>query len=254
MNNWHLNHKKALVTGGSKGIGRAIVDEFLRLGAEVLFVARDHNELAATLESFRKDGFSVHGIQADVCDQEDRVLIVKWVKQHWGKLDILVNNAGLNIRKPSVEYSAREYQKVVDTDMITPFEMCRLFYPLLTISENTAVINIASVAGVMDAQTGAPYGMAKSGLIQMSRNLAVEWASSNIRVNTVSPWFTRTPATAGVLSKIEMEQAIISRTPAGRIAEPEEVAAAVAFMAMDKASYITGQHLLVDGGATSRIL
>ena len=254
MNTWHLKDKKALVTGGSKGIGRAVVDELLHLGAEVLFIARDQDEVTSRLDSYSASGLRAHGIQADVNDPEDRAVVARWVQQHWGKLDVLVNNAGLNIRKPSVAYTAAEYQKVVGMDLIAPFEMCRLFYPLLILSENAAVINIASVAGVMDAQTGAPYGMSKSGLIQMSRNLAVEWASSKVRVNTVSPWFTRTPATAGVLSNPEMEKAIISRTPAGRVAEPAEVAAAVVFLAMDKASYITGHHLVVDGGATSRIL
>lgn len=254
MKGWHLKNKKALVTGGTKGIGRAVVEELLLLGAEVLFIAREITEINTVLESLKSAESLVYGLQADVNSIEERTVIEKWIRKKWGKLDILVNNAGLNIRKPSIDYGVDEYQKVLNTDLVAPFEMCRLLYELLAASRNASVINVASVAGIMDAGTGAPYAMAKSGLIQMSRNLAVEWASWGIRVNAVSPWFTRTPATSGVLSDKKMEEAIVLRTPLGRVAAAEEVASVVAFLAMDKASYITGQHYLVDGGATSKIL
>ena len=251
---WNLKGKKAVVTGGTKGIGKAIVKEFLQLGAEVLFTARDKKLLQESVEGYQKEGYAVHGLRGDVSNADDRARIVDWVGQHFRQLDILVNNAGLNIRKASSDYSEAEYMQVINTDLVAPFELSRSLFGRLKEAEKASVINVASVAGVMDANTGAPYGMAKSGLIQMSRNLAVEWAPFGIRVNTVSPWFTTTPATSGVLSNPEMKELIVSRTPAGRVAEAEEVAAAVSFFAMDKASFISGQHLLVDGGATSKIL
>lgn len=143
---------------------------------------------------------------------------------------------------------------MIEIDLIAPFELSQELYPLLKNSGNAAVINVASVAGIMDARTGAPYGMAKSGLIQLTRNLACEWAGSGIRVNAVSPWFTQTPATHAVLSDPEKSRQIISRTPAGRVASDEEIAAAITFLAMDKASFITGHNLVVDGGVTSSVL
>jgi Tropinone reductase 1 len=110
------------------------------------------------------------------------------------------------------------------------------------------------VAGSYDLQTGAPYGMAKAGLIQLTRNLAAEWAGYGVRVNTVSPWFTVTPLTKGYLSQADKLEKIKSRTPLNRVAQDDEIAAAVAFLAMDKASYITGQNLSVDGGVTTGLL
>ncbi len=254
MKEWNLKGKKALVTGGSKGIGKAIVAEYLELGAEVIFTAGNDEEVAAVEKQFTEKGYIVHGLMADVCSNDHRHRIVGWIAGQWGKLDILVNNAGMNIRKASNDYIPEEYRRVLETDLIAPFELSRELYPLLEKSGQAAIVNVSSVAGLMDAQTGTPYGMSKSGLIQLTRNLACEWAAKNIRVNAVSPWFTETPATSGVLSNPEKLNHIVSRTPLRRIAKDEEIAAAVSFLAMNKASFITGQNIVVDGGATSSIL
>jgi Tropinone reductase 1 len=143
---------------------------------------------------------------------------------------------------------------VLEVNLIAPFELSRELYPLLKKSGSASLINISSVAGIMDAQTGAPYGMSKAGIIQLSRSLASEWAGSYIRVNTVSPWFTETPATIGILSNQEKLSHIVARTPQRRVAKDVEIAAAAAFLAMDKSSYITGQNIVVDGGTTISIL
>jgi Tropinone reductase 1 len=254
MERWSLKDKKALVTGGSKGIGKAVVSEFLALGAEVVFTARNEELVVDVLNQFKQEGYPVHGLTADVTNIDHRGRIIQWVDRQWGKLDILVNNAGINIRKPSNEYLLQEYQQVLETDLIAPFELSRELFELMKKGENPAVVNVSSVAGVLDAKTGAPYGMAKSGLIQMTRTFACEWAESGIRVNAVSPWFTQTPATERLLSNGDKLQQIISRTPTGRVARDEEIATAIAFMTMDEASFITGQNLVVDGGATSCIL
>jgi len=251
---WSLEGKKALVTGGSKGIGKAVVSELLELGAEVIFTARNEEAVNQVQEHFIQKDYPVHGLTADVTSITHRHQLTKWIENQWGKLDILVNNAGINIRKPSSDYLQEEYRRVLETDLIAPFELSRELFELLKKSGHAAVVNVASVAGIMDANTGAPYGMAKSGLIQLSRNLASEWAGSHIRVNTVSPWFTQTPATQAILSNPERLQQIIARTPVGRVARDEEVAAAIVFLVMDQASFITGQNLVVDGGATSSVL
>lgn len=254
MIRWNLKGKKALVTGGSKGIGKAVVSELLELGAEVVFIGRNMEGVERVARQFEQKGHNVFGLMADVTSSDHRLKIADWIGTHWGKLDILVNNAGINIRKPSNEYLVEEYRLVLETDLIAPFELSRELFPFLEMSGRASVVNIASVAGMMDARTGAPYGMSKSGLIQLTRNLACEWARNNIRVNAVSPWFTLTPATGSMLSDPEKLNPIVSRTPLGRIAKDEEIAGAVAFLVMDKASFITGQNLVVDGGATSNIL
>jgi Tropinone reductase 1 len=254
MKNWDLKGKRAVVTGGSKGIGKAVVRELAQLGAEVLFTSRNEEELRITEHELKKNGYTVFSLPGDVSDEHHRETVKAWVREKWGALDILVNNAGINLRRPSNEYTPEEYLKVINMDLIAPFEFCRIFFPLLKISASPSIINVASVAGSFDAKTGAPYGMAKSGLIQLTKNLAGEWAAEGIRVNAVSPWFTETPLTRVLLSQPEKLNRIIDRTPMGRIAKDEEIAAAVAFLAMDKASFITGQNISVDGGATSSIL
>jgi len=254
MNSWNLNGKRALITGGSKGIGKAIVHEFLALGAEVLFTARHDEEVAAVEQEFLQMGYPVHGSVADVTVGTDRGRLLEWMGKHWGSLDILVNNAGINIRKRSVDYSREEYIQVLEIDLLAAFEICRCLLPLLQQGHGASVINVSSVAGSFDLYTGAPYGMAKAGLIQLSRVLAVEWARHPIRVNTVSPWFTETPLVEAVLGDPKSFEAITSKTPLRRVAQPAEIAAAVAFLAMDKSSYITGHNLSVDGGVTCRLL
>jgi tropinone reductase I len=254
MSSWDLNGKRALVTGGSKGIGKAIVHEFLQLGAEVVFTARNAAEVAGAEQEFRQIGFPIHGIAADVAVDKDRKKLSEWINHHWGFLDILVNNAGMNIRKRVADYTEAEYRQVLEVDLIGAFELCRAFQPLLQKGHAASVINISSVAGSFDLFTGAPYGMAKAGLIQLTRHLAVEWARYPIRVNTVSPWFTETPLVERTLADSKNSEAILAATPLRRVAQPAEVAAAVAFLAMDKASYITGHNLSVDGGATSGLL
>ena len=255
MNGWNLENKKALVTGGSKGIGKAIVSELLSLGAEVLFTGRNEVDLVDAQKEFKNQGFEAHFLSGAVTDVDHRSKVADWITRNWGQLDILVNNAGINIRKPTNEYTTEEYQQVINTDLISPFEFCRLLFSLLQRSGEASIINIASVAGSFDVQTGAPYGMAKGGLIQLSRNLANEWAVHGIRVNSVSPWFTTTPLVKGFLAaQPEKLTKITTRTPLDRIAKPEEIAAVVAFLSMDKASYVTGQNISVDGGVTAGIL
>lgn len=252
---WTLKGKRALVTGGSKGIGKAVVAELLQLNAAVIFTARNAAEVATIAQEFKDAGYAdVTGIATDITLANQRDQIYQWIEAEWNALDILVNNAGINIRKPTNAYSAGELQQVLETNLHAPFQLCRLLYPLLINGYRPSIINVASVAGSFDVQTGAPYGMSKAAIIQLTRNLANEWASGEIRVNAVSPWFTETPLTAGLLSDTQKLEGILSKTPLGRIAQPEEIAAAVAFLAMDKSSYITGQNISVDGGSSIRML
>jgi Tropinone reductase 1 len=246
--NWTLKGKKALVTGGTKGIGLAIVEEFLSLGAEVFLVARNQSEVENLVSSLRSRHSFVDGLAADVSEADARRKIIETLTARWGRLDILVNNVGTNVRKKFVEYSEDEYRRLFDINLFSLSEMCRLAHPLLLKGENASVVNIASVAGTFDVQSGPPYGMTKAAIIQLSRHLAVEWAPHNIRVNSVSPWYIATPLTVPVLTNKERLDKILARTPMNRVGQPDEVASAVAYLAMDVASYITGQDLKVDGG------
>jgi tropinone reductase I len=251
---WNLIGKKALVTGGSKGIGKATVEELASLGAEVLFTARNEKELDATKKEFIGKGYTISTLCSDISNAAGRTKIASWINDSWQRLDILVNNAGINFRKATNDYTKAEYLSVLNTNLIAPFELCRLLFNLLVKAKESSIINVGSVAGFLDVQTGAPYGISKSGVLQMTRNLAAEWAKHNIRVNSVSPWFTETPLTSGLLANTGKLQAITRRTPMGRIAQAYEISAAIAFLAMNKASYITGQNIIVDGGMSINAL
>ncbi len=241
---WSLQNKKALVTGGTKGIGLAITKEFLELGAEVLVVARDTSNIRGRL----KNSANLFTADGDITSAAFRTNLAQKISENWGKLDILVNNVGTNVRKKFTDYTEEEYRQLFETNLFSLVELTRLCFPFLKNSGNASVVNIASVAGTFDVQSGPPYGMTKAAIIQLSKHLAAEWAPFHIRVNTVSPWYIETPLTESVLANPERLEKILARTPMNRVGQPEEVAGMVAFLAMDKASYITGQNIMVDGG------
>ncbi|MCS7013798.1 MAG: SDR family oxidoreductase [Chloroherpetonaceae bacterium] len=245
---WSLLGKKALITGGTKGIGLAIAEEFLMLGAEIFVVARTEKDVQNRLRAWRQHRWKVHGLAIDIDDADARQALMSELKTQWGRLDILINNVGTNVRKATMDYTTEEVEALVQTNLLSAFEMCRLLYPMMRTPEGSAIVNVSSVAGSRVVQTGAVYAMAKAALEQLTRYLAVEWASDGIRVNAVAPWYIHTPLAEQVLKKEDYKKRVLLRTPLGRIGNPEEVARAVAFLAMPAASYITGQCLAVDGG------
>jgi Tropinone reductase 1 len=246
MNNWTLENKTALITGGSKGIGLAIVEEFLSLGAEVFFVARSQKDLLKIINKHKEK--NLHGITADVSTEEGREKIYHIIKTRAKKLDYLVNNVGTNIRKKSVEYSPDEYDKVMNTNLKAAFELTKNLYPYFKKSKDASVVNIASVSGLASTSSGVIYAMSKAALIQMTKYLAVEWAQEKIRVNAIAPWYVNTPLVQEVMKDKKRLERIIDFTPMKRIGKPEEIAGLAAFLCMKKASFITGQCIAADGG------
>ncbi|TWR26728.1 SDR family oxidoreductase [Mucilaginibacter achroorhodeus] len=251
---WNLHRKKILITGGTRGIGHATVIETLKLGAQVLFTARSKTEVASFEQELQEQGLPATGLAGDMADAQRRQEISNWINAHWGVLDVLVNNAGMNIRKPTLEFTVQEYQKILEVNLIAPFELSRSLHHLLVQAKHPAIVNIASVAGFLDVQTGSPYAMSKAALIQQTKSLAAEWAKDGIRVNALSPWFTETSLTEALLLNEAKLQDVLSRTPLQRVARAEEMAAIIAFLAMDHSSYIAGQNIIADGGMSATAL
>lgn len=250
-NRWTLNGKNIVVTGGTKGIGRAVVEECCSLHGKVFTCARNKAELDELLEELKAQGYEVDGILADVSIEEDRKNLVKAASTYFNdKIHILVNNVGSNIRKKAIDYSNDEYKLIMSTNLESAFFLSKSFHPYLKESGCGVVINVASVAGGdgVALKSGVIYAMTKAAMTQMTYNLACEWAPDGIRVNTVSPWYIYTPLTEKILADPVFLESVVRRTPMKRVGLVEEVSAAVAFLAMDAASYITGQVLSVDGG------
>ena len=191
---------------------------------------------------------AVHAMAADVADDEDRREILDWVEDQDDGLNILVNNAGGNLTKATVDYTEDEWRGIFEINLFSAFELSRYAHPLLTRHAVSSIVNVGSVSGVTAVRSGAPYGMTKAALHQLTRNLAVEWAEDGVRVNAVAPWYIRTRRTSGKLADADYYEEVIERTPMRRIGEPEEVAAAVGFLCLPAASYITGECIAVDGG------
>ncbi len=245
---WSLAGKTALITGSTYGIGLAIAQVMAQLGVNIIVVSRKEENVNKCIDGLKKFGTTVVGITADVSLLEGRQLLFDYISNNYNSIDILVNNVGTNIRKKTTEYTYLEYQKILDTNMNSNFVITRFMHPYLKKSGNGTIVNVLSVAGLTHIRTGSPYGMTKAALNQLTKNLAVEWASDNIRVNAVSPWYTRTPLVQGLMENKDYYKEVIDSTPIGRIAEPEEVARVVAFLCMPASSYVTGQNIVVDGG------
>ncbi len=251
---WHLHGQLALVTGGSAGIGLAIARALLERGADVVVAARDADGLDDARDGLA-DAFpdrAVHACAADVAEDGDRRALFDRIedigRDRGDGLRILVNNAGGNLTRAAVDYSDSEWRGILEINLGSAFELCRLAYPLLLQHAASSIVNIGSVSGLLHVRTGVAYGMSKAALHQMTRNLAVEWAEDGIRVNTVAPWYIRTRRTSPKLADADYLDEVLLRTPMGRIGEPDEVAAAVAFLCLPAAAWITGQCLAVDGG------
>ena len=228
---WRLDGKRALVTGGTRGIGAAVAAELKGLGATVFTLARSGADIDADL--------SEPGEAARAVDEAVKSL---------GGLDILVSNVGTNVRAPTDGYRSEDYDVVFATNLTSAWEICRAARAPLSASGDGAIVTVGSVASRIVVGSGAPYAMSKAALDQLTRYLAMEWAGQNIRVNGVLPWYTDTPLAAPVLTDAPRLERILARTPNGRVAAPEDVAAAAAFLCLPAARHVTGALLPVDGG------
>ena len=233
-----LDGKLALVTGASRGIGRAIAEELARAGASVVVGYRSGKDEAEELAT----AIGGRAIQADVSDAGEAKRLV----DEAGDIDVLVNNAGLTRDGLLARMSDDDWRTVIETNLSSVFYTCRAVTRPMMKKRGGSIINISSIVGVHGNWGQTNYGASKAGIIGFTKSLARELGSRNIRANVVAPGYVKTALTE-VLPD-EATAAMVQQTPLGRVADPEEIAGAVRFLASDQASFITGEVLLVDGG------
>ncbi|XP_052175039.1 tropinone reductase 1-like isoform X2 [Diospyros lotus] len=241
---WSLKGTTALVTGGTRGMGHAIVEELARFGAAVHLCSRNQAELEECLRKWRSEGLRVTGSVCDVMSRTQREKLMEEVSHVFaGKLNILVNNAGTAILKEATDFTAEDYAIVMGTNFEASYHLSQLAHPLLKASGNGNVVFISSIGGFIAFPQSSIYAASKGAMNQLTKNLACEWAKDNIRVNSVAPGVIMT----SFVDKALVEP-VVRRVGSGRGGEASEVSSVVAFLCLPAASYITGQVIAVDGG------
>ena len=247
------NEKVALVTGGSRGIGRAICIEMARQGLKVVVNHSSTGSANEVLEYIKNMGGSAVGIQGDISNEKEVRYIVDQAVDTFGRIDILVNNAGISDQfKPTLEQESDAWQKVVDIHLRGTYLCSKEVAGIMVKNNYGRIVNISSIVGLNGFPMRTAYGPAKAGIINLTKVLAVEWAKYNINVNAVAPGYIRTEMVEQLIDNgTFIEEHIRERIPMKRLGTTKEIAQAVLFLISDEASYITGNTLVVDGGWTA---
>ncbi|WCJ28350.1 NAD(P)-binding Rossmann-fold superfamily protein [Euphorbia peplus] len=253
---WSLKGMTALVTGGTRGIGHAMVEELARFEVVVHTCSRKQNELDECLQQWKNKGFKITGSLCDVSNRDQRVKLMETASSIFhGKLNILVNNAGINKMKEALDQKPEDISMMMSTNFESCFHLCQLSHPLLKASGGGSIVNISSVASIVVPFPGAIYDASKGAMNQITKGLACEWAKDGIRVNAVLPGIIQTSLMDSSTGTDHLNvSTYISRIPIQRAGKPEEVASIVTYLCFPTAAYITGQAIIVDGGSTINAL
>lgn len=245
-----LEGKVAIVTGGNRGIGKAIARGFATMGVNLILVARDSVKTAEAAQEMRKEfGIRVLAVKVDVQQEQEINSMVAEALDAFGRIDILVNNAGGNIRKMPQDYLIAEWDEVLNTNLRSAFLCSKAVYPAMKETGSGKVINIGSMTSIFGGAKLAPYGASKGGILQLTRSLAVAWAPDNIQVNAILPGWINTDLTAQARKEIPgLNERVLARTPVGHWGNPDDLTGSAIFLASHASDFITGVALPVDGG------
>ncbi|CAN1127504.1 Tropinone reductase homolog [Linum perenne] len=250
---WCLDGMTALVTGGTRGIGHAIVEELSELGVTVHTCARTQTDIDRCLTEWQTKGYKVTASACNVLFRDQREKLIEIVSSAFnGKLNILVNNSGISLPKETVGFTTEDMAMVMGTNFESAYHLSQLSHPLLKESGNGNIVNISSIASFVSFTMSSLYSSSKGAMNQMTRSLACEWAKDNIRVNAIAPGLINTPMLEGAKDAGgELVDMLIRKIPMKRAAEANEISSWVAFLCCPAASYATGQVIVVDGGFTA---
>lgn len=250
MDRFNIHDKIVVVTGGSRGIGRAIALAFGEAGASVVVAARNVNLLEEVVKEIKAMGGDAFYVKCDLTRDEDIFSLVKKTLERYGRIDILVNNAGISPWvKKSEEVTKEMWGEIIQANLLAPFLLCREAGKIMMRNNWGRIINIASIGGMVGFERQIAYSATKGALIQMTKVLAIEWSGKyNITVNAIAPAYIATDLTEGVRASERISENLLERTPMRRFGETSEVVTAALYFASEYSSYTTGTILTVDGG------
>jgi len=241
--------KKVIVTGGSRGIGKATVARFAAEGASVVLTARNGAAAEATArEIAAQTGATIYAFAADVSNKADDLATVQFTLDKLGGLDVLVNNAGIYYTEPFEDITEERWDEIMAVDLKGTFLMCQAAAPYLKAQKAGAIVNMSSTNGLAGELYYAHYNAAKAGIVLLTKSLALELAPYNVRVNCVCPGYIQTESTDAMDTPEFIQKYCEEKIPLRRVGQPPEVASVIAFLASDDASFITGESVLIDGG------
>jgi NAD(P)-dependent dehydrogenase (short-subunit alcohol dehydrogenase family) len=249
LRTFQLDGQTAIVTGASRGIGKAIAKGFAKAGADLVLVSRNLPALKSVAKEIEDIGRKVLPLSTDIGKHEDISKIVESTLKVFPRIDILLNNAGISpILKRAEEVGLREWEEIIRVNLTGTFFFCQTVGKVMIQQGGGKIINMVSVGAFVGFPRQVGYCATKGGILQLTRVLALDWARFNIRVNAIGPSYIETELTKGMRESKVISENLLKRTPMGRFGKPEEVVGAAIYLASDASSYVTGQTLCVDGG------